>query len=224
MAAAEGAGRARSPTPAASAGGWPAAGPVSGAGADESPVTPVWSAALTSLRLQAGVASPGGRARWGQAVWAVRGGVPDEGRVVGCRGAGAGARARGPRAVPSAPGPVDEGRGSRTAAGRRSRLRREGRGRALDHGCGARGWRPVPAAAVERRDAHPGWEARHRCARSGLVSHEKRRQQARGDRPPAAVYQGCARGAQGALGNTIPRGPPPSRMLPPKWSGHWGTL
>ena len=66
----------------------------------------------------------------------------------------------------------------------------EGRGRALDHVWVERLWRSVKYAAVYLRDYHSVWEARQGWARYVAFYHEERLQQARGYRTPAAVYLG----------------------------------
>jgi putative transposase len=71
-----------------------------------------------------------------------------------------------------------------------SRIRMDGRGRALDNVFVERLWRSVNYEEVYLRDYHTVWEARHSWAHYCAFYNEERLHQALGYRPPAAVYHG----------------------------------
>ena len=158
-------------------------------------ITQVWSADLTDIRWWSGcgsvVAVSDGFRRsvlsWALSITrAVRCGVEaleqawHWGRPERCHTA------------PGAPCTSQELTARRQAGGVQSRM--EGRGRALDHVCVARWWRRVKDEAVDLRDDHTVWDARHGLARSGVFDHGERRHPALGDRTPAAIDPGWARG------------------------------
>lgn len=70
------------------------------------------------------------------------------------------------------------------------RISMDGRGRALDNVFVERLWRTVKYEEVYLRDDQTVWEARHGLARYFVFYNEERLHQALGYRPPAAVYHG----------------------------------
>jgi len=171
-------------------------------------VTPVWRADLTDIRLAAG-----GVSLVAGSAWFRREGLPwavSSPLAVAC-GVEAlePALSQGqPEIVPTDPGaqfPRHDFTRRLPQGGRRVRL--DGRGRALDHGCGARWWRSVKDAAVDRRDDQRVWDARQRVARSCGCDNGERRHQARGDRTPAAVSPGGYGGRSRVRGSAFTCGP-----------------
>jgi putative transposase len=70
------------------------------------------------------------------------------------------------------------------------RISMDGRGRALDHGFVERLWRSVKYEEVSLRDDQTVWDARHGLARYFAFYNAERLHHALGDRTPAAVYGG----------------------------------
>ena len=158
-------------------------------------ITQGWSAARTEMRWWSGCVSVVAVREWCRR--SVRSWALSSTRAVRCgvaalEQAWPGGRPERCHTAPGAPLTSQALTARRQAGGVQSR--REGRGRALDHGCVARWWRSVKDAAVDLRDDHTVWDARPGLARSGVFDHGERRHPALGDRTPAAIDPGWARG------------------------------